>query len=65
MYTKKSNKSPAPAFRVETVVYEVLENQPDKTINLATGEVRKVSDWKPNKTWQKVTLTKGNPLSQG
>ena len=56
MYTKKANEKTEPSFRAETAVYDVPTNKPDKAVNLATGEVRDVSELKQKHTWQRVTL---------
>jgi hypothetical protein len=64
MLTKKSKSNRIVGFSVDTVVFQVAENNPDKAVNLTTGEVQNVNELKPDGTWDKVTLRADNsPIS--
>jgi hypothetical protein len=64
MLTKKSNSNRIGDFSVETAVFHIAKNSPDKAVNLQTGEVRNVIELKPDDTWDKVTLRDENsPIS--
>jgi hypothetical protein len=60
MYTKTANKNSPPLFEVETFVFQPLENNSEKVINLSTGEVKNKADFKGNPTWDKVILKAEN-----
>lgn len=56
MKAKKSPQGNEIAFGVSTEVFMVAENMPNKAINLSTGEIRDISEFKPTKCWDKVYL---------